>query len=236
MALMTQGDVVRRVQALLDDPAGRRFKAAYLAPYVDQENEDYLIELENLGAQMQEQIAIFNIPAAVGDGPTDLTPYYGTGQPLQYLMRPTRIDWKLQGQPNTSYIESNMVSELDDVMVGNLGCQQWRWAGGGIQTTPSYTPVTLRVYFDALAPTLFDPAGQVMRGVGNIIACSVALYVCSLNNNMGKLEARLEKKAGRVRTKFRSLMVQQDQAKLRYPRGTKRGGAVQISAGGTPYL
>ena len=235
MALMTQGDVVRRAQAYLDDPAGRRFSKTYVAPFVDDANEDYLITLEMLGAQLQEQIATFNVPAAVS-APTDLTPYYGTGQPLQYLMRPRRLDWKAQGQPDTSYLEADLVQELDDVMVGNLGCQQWRWAGGSIQTTPSYTAVTLRIYFDALSPNIYDPVQQVVRGIGRILALSAAVDICAGNNQMGKLQARLEQKLGQAKRKFSSLIVMQGQAQNKFPRSTKRGGAVQVSAGGTPYV
>lgn len=235
MALWTQGDVVRRVQALLDDPAGRRFKPPYLAPYVDQEYEDILVLMERLGLQLQEQIAIFNVPAAAA-APNDLTAYFASGQPLQYLMRPKLVEWKLQGQPDTSYIPSDLVSALDDVMVGNQGWQQWTWSGGSIKTTPSYSAVTARITFDAMAPTLYDASQNISRGIGSMLALAVALFVASNNNEMGKLTPRLEKKFATTKRGFASLMVLQDQRKLRHPRSTKRGAAVQISAGGVPYI
>lgn len=236
MALLTQGDVVRRTQALLDDPAGARFSKNYLAPYVDQENEDLLIMLELVGVQLEEQIAIFNIPSSVVTTPTDLQSYYASGGPLQYVMRPKWLDWKTQGQPDTSYIPSALVEEIDDVSPGNVGAQEWRWGGGFIQTTPSGTPLTLRLGFDAVTANLYDPTSNVTRGIGNILALQVALFVCSLNNQMGKLGERLEKKVSIAKRNFTSLLVMQGQAKLRVPRGTRRGGAAQISAGGVPYI
>jgi hypothetical protein len=235
MALLTQGQVTSRVQALLDDPGGRRFSPEYLRPYIDQENEDLLVMLESLGAQLQEQIAIFNVPAA-SSAPLDLTPYYAAGQPLQYLMRPKRLDWKLQSAPDNSYSISQLVSELDDVSTGNVGCTQWRWAGGYIQATPSYTPVTLRIYFDALSASLTDPTTNITRGAGNILSLQVALYVASLNNNMGKLVDRLEKKVSQVKRNFSGLIVMQSQRKLRVVKTPRRGPAVQISAGEIPYI
>ena len=165
MSLLTKGDVIRGVQRNLDDPAGVRWKPEYVGPFVDQANEDYLLTLEKLGVQLQEQIAIFNLPVATA-APQDLSAYYGAGKPLQYLMRPKRIDWKLQGQPDTSYIESELVSELDDVAPGNLGCSQWRWAGGSIQLTPNYSAVTLRVYAHVLreqAATVGDIFAQAVK-------------------------------------------------------------------------
>lgn len=220
---------------MLEDPANRRFTPDYLRPYIDQENEALQIMLERLGVQQEEAIAIFNIPAKVGDGPTDLTPYFSPGQPLQYLLRPKRLDWKIQGQLDPSYIESAAVNELDDVQQGNLGCQQYRWAGGAIQTTPSYTAVTLRVYFFALSQSIYDSASQLMRGIGFILARQVAIEVCASNNQMGKLQLRLEKSLSRDKQNFTNLIVMQQQAQLIYPRGTKRGRATQISAGGAPY-
>lgn len=235
MALLTTGGVIGRVGVMLDDPANRRFSPDYLRPFIDQENESLQIMLERLGVQQEEQIAIFNVPAKVGDGPYDLTPYFAVGQPLQYLLRPKRLDWKIQGQPDTSYITSSLVNELDDVIVGNLGCQQYRWAGGAIQTTPSYTGVTLRVYFLALTQSVYDSSSQIMRGIGFILARQVAIEVAALNNNMGKLQARLEKSLARDKQNLTNLLVMQQQAALIFPRGTKRGRAVQISAGGAPF-
>jgi hypothetical protein len=236
MAILDQAGVVGRVQALLDDPAGIRFSAAYLTPYIDQENEEIQIMLERLGVQQQEQISLIQIPAA-HSAPNDLTPFLAPGQPLQYLMRPKRIDWKIQGQPDTSFSQSDPVNELDDVMVGNIGCQQWRWAGGSIQTTPSWgAAVTLRVYYFALTQSVYDSAAQVMRGVGGLLALQAAAFVCSLNNNMGKLQAKLDKNLARNKQNFTNLIVMQQQSQLIFPRSTKRGLNTQISAGGKTYF
>ena len=241
MALMTMGDVIGRVQALLDDPAGRRFTSDYIRPYVDQENEEIQVFLERLGVQQEEQQAIFNVPAQVGgsDGstpPCDLTPYFAPGQPLQYLQRPTKVEWKVQGMPDVAYVPSDPVSSLDDVTIGNVGCQQYKWSGGAIYTTPSYTAVTFRITFLALTQTIYDSAAQVMRGTGNILALQVAAFIAALNNNMGKLQAKLDKNLSRNKQNLTNLLVMQQQSQLKVPRGTKRGRAVQISAGGNSFM
>jgi len=241
MAILSVGDIVARVGWLLDDPGNRRFSADYIRPGIDQENEALEITLERLGIQQQEQIAIINLPAAVvlsngSNPPVDLAPYFAAGQPLQWFLRPKRIDWKVTGQPDTSYTQADSVNELDDVMVGNLGVQQYRWAQGSIQLTPSYTPVTIRVYFFALATDIYDDAQSVMRGLGYILATQVAAYIAASNNNMGKLQAKLEKNLSRDKQNLCNLLVMQAQSQNIFPRGTKRGQAAQISAGGTPYL
>ena len=242
MAVLSVGDIVARVGWLLDDPGNRRFSPDYIRPGIDQENEALEVTLERLGIQQQEQIAIINLPAApvLSNGgsypPVDLANFFAAGQPLQWFLRPKRIDWKVQGQPDTNYTQADAVNELDDVMVGNLGVQQYRWAQGSIQLTPSATPVTIRVFFFALATDLYDDAQRVMRGIGYILATQVAAYICSSNNNMGKLQAKLERNLSRDKQNLCNLLVMQAQAQNIFPRGTKRGTAAQISAGNTPYI
>ena len=241
MAILTVGQIVKRVGWLLDDPANRRFTPDYIRPGIDQENESLEITLERLGIQQQEMIAIINLPAAVppNDGsnpPIDLAPYFNAGQPLEWLLRPKRLDWKVQGMPDTSYLQADAVNELDDVMIGNVGIQQYRWAQGSIQLSASYTPVTIRLYFFALATDVVDDAARVMRGIGFILATQVAAFIAASNNNMGKLQAKLEKNLQRDKQNLCNLLVMQSQAQNIFPRGTKRGMAAQISSGNTPYI
>lgn len=240
MAVLTVGQIVKRVGVLLDDPSNRRFSSAYIMPYIDQENESFEITLERLGIQQQEFTAIINLPAATpGAGgttpPQDLAPFFAAGQPLQWFLRPKMIEWKVQGQPDTAYLESSPVNELDDVQVGNLGCWQYRWAQGSIQLIPSYTPVTLRVRFWALVSDIYDSAQTVMRGIGFILATQVATDICANNNNMGKLLPKLEKNLARDKQNLSNLLVMTAQAQLIHFRGTRRGVAYPIAAGGKSY-
>ena len=240
MAVLTVGQIVKRVGVMLDDPANVRFSNAYILPFIDQENESFEITLERLGIQQQEQIALINLPSATPGingtcPPVDLAPQFAPGYPLQWFLRPKRIDWKVQGQPDTAYLPSDPVDELDDVQADNLGCWQYRWAQGSIQLIPSYTPVTIRVYFYALADVYADNAQSVMRGVGFILARQVALEIASLNNNMGKLVPHLEKSLARDKQNLCNLMVMVAQAQLIHFRGTRRGQAYPISAGGKPF-
>lgn len=241
MAVLTVAQIVKRVGWLLDDPGNRRFTSDYIMPGIDQENESIEIFLERLGVQQQEQIAIFNLPpATVGpDGsnpPVDLAPYFNPGQPLEWFLRPKRVDWKVTGQPDTSYSQANAVNELADVQLGNLGVQEYRWAQGSIQLTPSYQPVTIRVYFFALSTDIYDNAQSVMRGIGFILALQVASYICAMNNQMGKLQAKLDKNLARDKQNLSNLLTMAAQAQNIFPRGTKRGQGVAISAGNTPYI
>jgi hypothetical protein len=231
MALLTMGQVNDRAATLLDDPAHRRFSTNYLRAHIDQQNESMMIALSAFGMQQQEQTAIFNIATQV----SDLTPFFQVGQVLQYLLRPVTVEWKLQGQPDTSYADSFPTQELIDVDPSNLGCQQYRWAGGSLQVTPSQPPVTLRVRYIALSATLFDSVQGVVMGLGFLLASMVARYVCSLNNGMGTLQKTLDTQVRRDKINLKNLFVQQRQGQNIVPRGIRRTTYPVISAGGSSY-
>lgn len=220
-----------RTALLLDDPGHRRFSSDYLRGHIDQQNESFMVVLGTMGVQQQEAQAIFNLPANT----SDLTPYFAVGQPLESLLRPIGIDWKLQGYPDTAYQPSYPTKELEDVDPSNLGCPQYRWAGGSLQVTPSGTPVTLRVDYLALTPTIFDSNAQVMLGVGFLLASLAADYVCALNNGMGTLQNKLVLQVKRDKRNLKSLFVQQRQGQNVFPRSIRRTTAPVVSAGGSSY-
>jgi hypothetical protein len=231
MALLLMGDVIDRVGVLLDDPSHRFYSRDYIRPHVDQQNESLMLELETLGVQQQEQIAIFQLQANI----SDLSPFLASGQPLQYFLRPIGIEWKITGQPDSTYAPSAPVKELADVGVGNVGCQQYRWGAGSLQVTPSGTPVTLRVNFVALTATVYDSAAQIMRGAGFILASEAAYYIASLKSGKPSLIQALEKQKRRDRVRFSKLLTMQQQGMSIVPQGSRTATNVQISAGGVPF-
>lgn len=231
MALLSMAQVNDRAAALLDDQAHARFSREYLRNHIDQQNEQMLVKLSSLGLQQQEQTATLNI----GPNISDLTPYFQPGQPLQYLLRPSEIDWKLQSQPDTSYSESWPVEELADADPSNLGCQQYRWAGGSLQVTPSGTPVTLRIRYLALNASVVDPNQQIVLGLGFLLALLVARFVAALNNGMGVLIKQLDTDIKSSRRDVKSLFTQQMQKQNVVPRGVRRTTYPVITAGGSSY-
>jgi hypothetical protein len=224
-------DVNDRTAVCLDDPGHRRFSVNYLRAHIDQQNEQMLISLSALGLQQQEQEVDLNLPPLT----TDLSQYFAQGQPLQYFLRPVDIDWKIQGAPNTAYAPSYPVKELDDVDPSNLGCEQYRWAGGTLQVTPSATAVTLRVRFLALAASVVDPSNQIVLGLGFLLALMAARFVCSLNNGMGTLAKQLDTDIRSSKRDVKGLFVQQLQGRNIFPRAVRRTTRPVVSAGGSSY-
>lgn len=216
--LQNVNDVVKRVGALLDDPANTRYTAAYLIPHIDQIFDEMDVDLERLGMQYVEHIAIVNVNANV----TDLTYLLADGQALQGMKLPKEIWWKQQGQPDTSYLKSDYVDELDEVSQASIGAIEWTFQQGAIQLTPSSVPLTLKIYFDAVSTNIYDPAQNVIRGTAHILAARVAAYIASQQNGMGTVQKKLDMKANSAWSSFCKLVTMKQQSKQRSPRPVHR--------------
>lgn len=216
--LQNVADIVRRVGALLDDPANTRYSSDYLMPHIDQIYDEMDVDLERLGMEYLEHIAVVNINSNIND----LTYLLADGQPLQSMKLPKEIRWKIQGQPDTSYFPSAYVDELDEVGPDSEGCLQWTFQQGSIQITPSSVALTLKIYFDAVSTNIYDPAQNVVRGTAHILSTRVAAYVASLQNGMGSLQKKLDVKADKAWTSFCKLVVMNSQSKQRVARSIHR--------------
>jgi hypothetical protein len=222
--LQNVADIVRRTGALLDDPANTRYTSAWLIPHIDQVFDEMDVDLERLGMQYIEHIAIVDVAANTGD----LTYLLADGQALATMKLPKRIRWKLQGQPDTSYSDSAYRDELDEVAQDSQGALEWVFQQGAIQITPSSAALTLKIYFDAVSTDIYDPAQNVIRGTAHILALRVAAYVASLQNGMGTLQKKLDAKANSAWTSFCKLVTMKQQSKQRvagslHPRGRSAG-------------
>jgi hypothetical protein len=208
--LWNVGDVIRRTQALLDDPAGSEFDKDYLMPFLNQKWDDLSTELSMLGLDYQEvRLVLANVAA----GTTSLDDYMRDGQPLQSLMMPRRIEWKTFGASDTEYKDAILVEDLDDYPAGVIGIPEWAWTGGSIQLAPSAVAVDLRVTFNAMSTTLVDPADKTIRGVTNILAYNLSSLVYDLRGNQELAQTRKQDGDDALDT-FERAAVMRDQAKL----------------------
>lgn len=220
-------DVVKRTAALLDDPGQTEFDTDYLSPYINQIADAMDVDLEVLGLQYQEQIAIIPLSTPT----SDLSPFMADGQPLAAMKLPNGVDWKLSSQPDTAYVPSVLVGHLPDVTPSSIGAYKFSWRGSVLYVTPSAVPVTVRIYFDAMSATLYDPADKVVRGVTHVIAYRAAAKVADLrgNPNMANSHRRDGDKAWHA---FSTLAIMRNQKRSYVVRGqnNRRGSRVNILA------
>lgn len=225
-------DVVKRVGVLLDDPSLSVYTQAYQMPFIDQEYEEMDVELERNGMQYVEAIAVVDVVANT----TDLSSLLAPGQPLASMKFPKYIRWKVKGMPDSSYLLSELVEELDEVTDGSIGAFQWRNASGSIQITPSSVDLTLKIFYELVSTNIFDPAQNVVRGTAHILAARVASEIAYAAGDTAKRGPRLEKKAHKSMNVFLGVLTMRNQQKdILNPRLHGRRGRTGVTAGGSSY-
>lgn len=214
--------VVRGIAACMDDPAMTEFDKDYLLPFINLHWQDLSNELSMLGLTYQE----FRVEVPYAAGSTNLDDAMQDSGPLGSLMLPKRVEWKLAGAPDTTYVEARNVDELDDYDSGLVGIPEVWWAGGSIQTPASSVDLTLRVTFLAMSTNLVDPNDSMVRGASNVISYKVAGFIYSIRGN-DPLAAKMEQRGDDAQDTFERMAVMRDQATLRrcppmHPRITRR--------------
>lgn len=195
-------DIARRAAALLDDETQSEFTYDYFRPYIDQEYDELASEMETLGMQFIEGVSVFDLPP----GTTDLSPLQGIGQPLQTMKTPKTVKWKPQGQPDTAYqFAAGPVLELREVDPACEWMREWRNANGALQVTPVALATTLKVSFDQLSTTIYDPNQNVIIGTAHILAARVAFYIANVRGM--PMAPLLEKKMNKAWAAFASKVV-----------------------------
>jgi hypothetical protein len=230
--LQDVADIVIRVGVLLDDPSNATFTSAYVMPLIDQEYDEMDVELEAVGMQYIESIAVIPLAPLTGD----LNAFLSAGQPLATMKSPKYVKWKLTSQTDEFYQLCALVEELDEVNISNIGAWQCRFANGSIQITPSNIPITVKVYFDTVSTNIFDPAQNVIRGTAHILSLRVACSICAIAGDQVKRGAWLDKKAHKAWNKFLVVLSKvKQQTKIQNPRLHGRTGRTSPTAGGSSY-
>ena len=180
--------MVGSVAALLDDPGQSDIDIDYVLPFLNLRWSNIVVNMVMLGLQYSEEVAEITVPA----GTATLSDFMATGEPLNSLMKPKSIDWKPVGAPDTQYVPSNQVNELDDVDGSSQGLIEYSWQGGTVQVTPSAIDVIARVRFLAMSTQLVDPTDEMVKGIGDIVAYRVGEIIAGVRGNASlKVDCRL---------------------------------------------
>ena len=203
--LQDAADIVKRVGVLLDDPSNSQFSQDYLMPWIDQHYDVMDGQLEAMGMQYVEGIAVIPLPP----GTTDLSPYLMDGQPLATMKAPRRMKWKLTSQPDTMYLDSISTDELDEVPADSIGNNEYTFEDGALQVTPSGTATTIKIYYDQMSTNIFDPQGNVIRGTAHILALRVAADVADIKGM--SIAKKRDDQAGKAFDDFAAFLSKQKQ-------------------------
>jgi len=210
---MDVNTVIKRVQALLDDPRGKFFTREYIMPYLDQAYEDLNTALAAIDLEYEEQVITLS---AVAASTADLSTYQAAAQPLEYMAVAKRIEWRLVGENALAWREVPRKDVLPDTM-DTAGLVAWTQRGGGptVYITPSTVAVDIRVTGDFLPIRLVSEDKMLIKGVTNVFSYMVAELISATRDGMQQQVLYFSGKAAVALENFESWMVKQDQAVVR---------------------
>jgi hypothetical protein len=222
--LLKAGDVCSRVATLMDDPGQTVFDEAYVKPFLNQVWDDCSVELLALGMDYQEDVQVLNPVAALT---TDLSTFQAAGQPLETMIVPTFMEWKIVGDDDINYVEVPKRSRVPDVGAGTRGIAGYEWRKNVVYISPSAVDTVVRVRFKAYSVDFADPTDSIMAGASNILAYATAELIDSpgvRNGNQGKAFIYWGQKKRESIDNFAVLLTKAKQG-IRYRLGSNSGRA-----------
>jgi hypothetical protein len=175
-------DIISRVQFLTDDLDGTYVTQEYCAAGA-QNVYDWLYQKLIKGGHDFET-SIVELPA-VSAGSPDLSQYQATGQPLDTLVLPRYIRWKLPGQDKTFYrlADGPLDNPRDIEPIPYL--DSWSWTRSNIRVSQFSTALDLEITGDFMFDPLSSPESHltISRLANNAFTYKLASEVGKARGN-----------------------------------------------------
>ncbi|PYP89418.1 MAG: hypothetical protein DMG65_13725 [Candidatus Angelobacter sp. Gp1-AA117] len=208
-----------RLRALVDDPDATYATDAFLLPLINQKYEELYNRMLSTGAEFERKaVELFNVPAQT----QDLSAYSLTGQPLELMVQPLSLEWKMAGLDNTNYKTASLVDKVRDVAADQF-ISEWEWRAGIIYFTPSVLAVDVRIRGDFLFASLVSEGDQVTAGknFGHALAYGCAALIGLVRGNQAWVQAYTMLQDNAIDDVMQYL-TRKDQAKVRRVGRTSR--------------
>ena len=200
-----------RIRALVDDPNATYTTDDFLLPLINQKYEELYNRLRLGGTEFDERdVVLPSVPA----GTPDLSTYAATGQPLELLVQPRMLEWKLAGNPDSFYLRAEFLGKVRDITPQPL-IDSWEWRSQVIYITPATVVVDLRVTGDFLFSALVSDADilAAAKNIGHIVAYGTAALIGINRGNPDWIKNYTDKEEGTF-DDLNQLLVRADLAKI----------------------
>jgi hypothetical protein len=177
--MITVGQVLKRVQAKVDDQDATYCTEQYLEAFV-QETLDWIYNQFRLtGSQFCESVVVVpNVPA----GAPNLDDFTKSGQPLNALVTPRMIRWRIPGQDATHWRRADgPLDYIRDMPQGTQALDSWAWMKYSIKLSNYAQILDLEISGDFL----FDPIKNSDSTL-QITANAARAFTCKLAQEVGK--------------------------------------------------
>jgi hypothetical protein len=184
---MDLSTIKSRVRSLVDDPDGTYATDAFLLPLINQKYEELYNRMLSTGAEFERKVVeLFGVAAQT----QDLLAYGLAGQPLELMLQPLTLEWKMAGVDSTYYRTAALVDKLPDVVADQF-IANWEWRAGIIYFTPCVLTVDLRIRADFLFSPLASDIDlvAVTKNFGHALAYSTAALVGLVRGNQAWAQA-----------------------------------------------
>lgn len=176
-----------RIRSLVDDPDATYATDAFLVPLINQKYEELYNRMLSTGAEFERKVVeLFGVAPQT----PDLSAYSMTSQPLELMVQPVMLEWKLAGLDNTNYKPATLVDKVKDVIADQL-VEEWEWRTGTIYLTPCALAIDLRIRGDFLFDSLAADQDviSVTKNLGHALGYGVAALVGAVRGNQAWMQA-----------------------------------------------
>lgn len=216
--------VIQRVQTLFEAVNEKWCDKDYIIGFLAISNEDVELELEALDLSFQERVLVL---PAVPVGTTDLSQFQAMGQPLDDMMIPIMLEWRLTG--DTDEDDWNFIPRVDKVINASIpsdaivGIASFEWRGGLIYVSASSAIVDIRVRCEMLPDVFQDDSANYIKGLTNWLMYTTAILIAqSRGGGVSKMVPVWEKKLEKTSDNVICTLVKQEQNIVRRF-GSRRG-------------
>lgn len=177
-------DIITRVQFKCDDPDATYITSDYVLGFAQDVYEWLYNKLRLTDYQFDEQIIIL---PAVPAGTPDLVTFQQPSGPLEQLVQPRMVRWRLPGQDATYWIIADgPLDEVRDVAAAGLPVlDSWAWTRYILRLSNFSTALDLEItgnfLFDPLTAT--DSPLEISQTANRVLSCKLASEVGKAKGN-----------------------------------------------------
>lgn len=205
--------VIQRVQTLFEAVNSKWCDKDYIIGFLGIANEDIQLELEALDLSFQEEVVVL---PAVPIGTLDLSQYQAVGQPLDDMMVPISLEWRVTGDSDPdNWTPIPRVDEVIDQSIPSdeiVGIASFEWRGGLIYVSASSAIVDIRVRCEMLPDVFQDDSDTYIKGLTNWLVYATAIHIAqSRGGGVSKMVAVWEPLRAKVADNIECTLVKQEQ-------------------------
>lgn len=231
---MLVSDIVSRVAALLDDPEQSYCTDDWILGFAQNEYEALYNKLKLCGTDFDD--IVIELPN-VAAGTPDLSAFLAPGAPLEFLVTPRMLEWKLAGAQPSSYRRADgPLDQIRDLDQGIVALDSWSWTRRILKLSAFNAPLDLRLTGDFLFDPLNSPDSKMeyMPTANPVLVFMIAATAGDVRGN-DKWSAKYRARADEA---FDDLAIALTKGNLPMTRRLQRicrGNAMNGSRNVTPY-